>query len=296
MGTSAKTLSRLAALHGQGLLKNGASIMELGAQELYCAGQEAYVREIIRYFAERNPSIRGADSYTEEEIRQFANRGLFGKVMSACGFVYKAMDIFDADNTILFDLNLHTPGPELVERFDLVTNFGTTEHVINQYLSMKTIHEMAKPGGLIYHDLPFSGYHNHGYFSYNPLLFRQLAEANGYRIVMQHYSRAVVPTPAPSFMTENGYPEPHYLDAGIEFIFQKTASTPFRMPLETSTSLDVSTTLWGDANPYTNRGAMPGNENTPFVPASMAEVSGWDLQRELLRRYRRKLASLLGLS
>ena len=56
MGTSSKTLGRLTLLHGQGLLLNGAAIMELGAQELYCTGHETYVREIIRYFAGKNPA------------------------------------------------------------------------------------------------------------------------------------------------------------------------------------------------------------------------------------------------
>lgn len=94
--------------------------------------------------------------------------------MNACGFKYCALDIFDAEDTILFDLNLHEVPKNLHQQFDLVTNFGTTEHVINQLLAMKTIHNLAKSGGIIYHDLPMSGYHYHGYFSYTPLFFFQL--------------------------------------------------------------------------------------------------------------------------
>ena len=291
MGASAKSLSRFVSLHDRGLLKIGASIIELGAQELHCTGMEDYVRGFIKHFSEKNSSMKGAELYTNAELTQFANKGLLGELMIACGFAYRALDIFEAANTTQFDLNIHTPAEDLIERFDLVTNFGTTEHVINQHQSMKTMHELAKPGGIIYHDLPLAGYHVHGYFSYNPLLFLHLADANGYKVVMQHYSKAGGPTAAPAFMTDNGYPEPNYFDYGIEFIFQKTSSAAFRMPLETSTSLGVNKAIWGNVNPYIDRHLTQTGDPRSFAP-SLAQVSGWDLQRELIRRYGRRLARL----
>ena len=290
MGASVKTLSRFANLHGRGLLNNGSSIIELGTQELYCTGMESYLREIIDYFANSNPDIRKSDSYSDAEITALANKGFLGNTLKACGFSYRALDIFEAEATTLFDLNIHSPGDDLKEQFDLVTNLGTTEHVINQYLSMKTMHELTKPGGLIYHDLPMSGYHDHGYFSYNALLFRHLAEANNYTIIMLNYSRASVGTPAPSFMVENGYPEREYYDCGIECILRKNQSAPFRMPLETSTSLGLSKSIWKDDNPYSDTVlGLPA----AFKPLLVLDwVSDRDLQHELLRRYRRKLLGL----
>jgi hypothetical protein len=297
VGASAKTLSRFADLHARGLLPASAAVIELGAQELYCSGQDDYVREVLRFFTDRNPALRPAADYTGDEIAAIAGRGMFSRMVKACGFSYLALDIFDADDTALFDLNLQDPGPELVGRFDLVTNFGTTEHVINQFRSMQTMHDLARPGGLLYHDLPFSGYHNHGYFSYNPLLFQHLADANGYEILMQHYSRAAAPTPAPSFMIDNGYPEPHYFDAGIEFIFRKTADAPFRMPLETSTSLRVNGALWGADNPYAPVGAPVAAPSAPpdHGTTDLSRVPGRTLQKELLNRYAGRLRRALGL-
>src|SRR5262249_19794625 len=134
------------------------------------------------------------------EISRISNQGLMGELMTACGFAYCALDILPADWTIVFDLNLHEPGRDLTGRFDLVTNLGTTEHVIDQYRSMKTVHALAKPGGIIYHDVPLAGYHHHGYFSYNPLFFQQLAAVNEYTILLQSYSKGGVSHPAPSFM------------------------------------------------------------------------------------------------
>jgi hypothetical protein len=241
-------------LHGMGLLPSGGSIIELGAQELYCKGQDELVRQTITYFAQHDASIRRAESYSAAEIGKFADRGLIGGLLIACGFTYKALDIFEAENTIQFDLNIHAPGDELRARFDLVTNFGTTEHIINQFQAMKSMHEMAKVGGLIWHELPLAGYHMHGYFSYNPLLFQHLAAANGYEVVLQCYAKSLTPTAAPSAMTANGWPDRNYYDCGIEFCFKKAADGPFRMPLETSTSLGLNKALWGEDNPY---GAVP---------------------------------------
>jgi len=183
-----------------------------------------------------------------------ANKGLMGKLMSACGFKYCALDIFEAEDTILFDLNNHDPGDELRDKFDLVTNFGTTEHVINQYQSMKTIHDLAKPGGIIYHDVPMSGYLYHGYFSYSPVFFFDLAAANAYRVVMQSYSKNPHPTDAAKYMTEHGYPDKSYYDCGIEFIFEKLLPSPFHTPLETRTSLGVRASQLDTVNQYVRNG------------------------------------------
>lgn len=287
MGASAKTLSRLISLHQRDLLRNGASIIELGAQQLFCRGQEDYVREVIRYFAEKNPGIARAESYDAGAIARFSDKALLGHLLTACGFAYRALDIFEAPNTTLFDLNLHSPGPELCGQFDLVTNLGTTEHVINQMLSMKTMHDLTKSGGLIYHDLPMAGYHYHGYFSYNPLLFHQLAAANDYRIILQYYSKGGA-TRAPAFMADNGYADLDYTDRGIEFILQKTTSAPFRLPLETSTSLGVSKTLWADENPYGEIGPAPDSH---FNGARVS--AGWRASRDIIGRLKRKLRSRL---
>src|SRR5689334_10400001 len=109
MGAGLKTLSRLVSLHKRGLLKQRASIIELGAQELFCAGMEDDVRRFIQYFSDEDPSIKRADLYTGAELKCLSDRGMLGELLLACGFEYRALDIFEAQNTTLFDLNIHTP-------------------------------------------------------------------------------------------------------------------------------------------------------------------------------------------
>jgi SAM-dependent methyltransferase len=65
-------------------------------------------------------------------------------------------------------------------RFDLVTNNGTGEHIFNQHAVFKNVHQLCVPGGVMLHILPFIPWVNHGFYNYNPVLFRDLGAANGY--------------------------------------------------------------------------------------------------------------------
>jgi SAM-dependent methyltransferase len=67
--------------------------------------------------------------------------------------------------------------------FDLVTNFGTSEHCFNQAQVWGTIHDLTRPGGLMVSELPHQGFLDHGFYNVHPCLFRDLAAANGYEIV-----------------------------------------------------------------------------------------------------------------
>jgi hypothetical protein len=46
----------------------------------------------------------------------------------------------------------------------------------------KNIHAMCQPGGWMIHIMPFESYVNHGFYSYHPGLYFDLAAANGYRL------------------------------------------------------------------------------------------------------------------
>ena len=148
MGASGKTLSRIITLVDGGFLPLGARIAQLGTQNLRCE-QDAVVR-FLRFLKKRGAKV----SMTETEAVSVANGGYLGSLLLAVGFDYTAFDIFEAPNTQVMDLNIHFVPAELQSKFDLVTNYGTTEHVLNQMLAMRSIHDLVKPGGLIHHDLP----------------------------------------------------------------------------------------------------------------------------------------------
>src|SRR5258708_14190489 len=151
---------------------------------------------------------------------------------------------------------------------------------------MKSIHDFTKVDGLIYHDRPMSGYHQHGYFSYNPLFFEHLAQANDYEIVMQHYSKGGA-VAAPSVMSENGFPDTSYYDFGIEFILRKTSDAPFRMPLDLSVTLNVNNAVWTEADPNRADGTTAGPPGLAVDSAyssppanALARASAWRVHRD----------------
>ena len=103
----------------------------------------------------------------------------------ALGFAsYDAIDVNSRYGSLVMDLN-----SDLKERygfdrtFDLVTNNGTGEHIFNQYAVFRNMHQLTQVGGILLFVLPFHNWMNHGFFNFNPILFGDLAAANGYRIL-----------------------------------------------------------------------------------------------------------------
>ena len=66
--------------------------------------------------------------------------------------------------------------------FDVVLNIGTTEHVLNQFNCFEVIHDATKVNGCIVHQLPVSGFTDHGYFTYTGRFFFEMARFNKYEI------------------------------------------------------------------------------------------------------------------
>jgi hypothetical protein len=74
------------------------------------------------------------------------------------------------------------------DRFDIITNFGTTEHILpleGQYQAFKNIHSCAKTGSIMIHFLPGIGkYYGHCRTYYDYKFFESLAKLNNYDIVL----------------------------------------------------------------------------------------------------------------
>jgi len=96
---------------------------------------------------------------------------------------YIAIDVNTDKDAIALDLNLDLRKDyNYKEQYDLVTNNGTGEHIFNQYTVFKNVHDLCKEGGVMIHNLPYTGYIDHGFYSFQPNLFIALAYANNYSI------------------------------------------------------------------------------------------------------------------
>lgn len=75
------------------------------------------------------------------------------------------------------------PEPEELGQFDLVTDFGTGEHIFNQLQVWRTIHDLCKWKGFIALIRPTQGYPDHGFYNVQPTWVTDIAAANGYETV-----------------------------------------------------------------------------------------------------------------
>lgn len=100
-----------------------------------------------------------------------------------------AKEVHSFDNTTYegasyaHDMNLPIAG-EMKERFSVVIDGGSLEHVFNFPTAIRNCMEMVAVGGHFLSFAPSNNWMGHGFYQFSPeLYFRLLSEGNGYRIV-----------------------------------------------------------------------------------------------------------------
>ena len=97
---------------------------------------------------------------------------------------YKSIDINGAYGSFQFDLNKDIVNTyNFNEKYDLVINNGTGEHVFNQYSLFLNFHNLTKTNGVMLNILPFIDWINHGFYNFNPIFFADMAASNNYEII-----------------------------------------------------------------------------------------------------------------
>ena len=151
------------------------SLLDLGPQDVQAT--RAYLGDSIRRNLRVDPTPRLAEICEGATPRHDCQReyyALFG--LSE----YSSADLHDERADYRFDLNV--PATDL-PRFDVVTDFGTAEHVFDIAQVLKTMHRLLVPGGLALHCVPAFAFPNHGFYTPNPNLLIELARANDYELV-----------------------------------------------------------------------------------------------------------------
>jgi len=83
--------------------------------------------------------------------------------------------------THVFDLNLPV-SDELYNKFDVILDSGTLEHIFNLPQSLNNLYKMLKPGGRIIFFSPSSNHVDHGFYMFSPTLFYDYYTANKWKI------------------------------------------------------------------------------------------------------------------
>ena len=119
------------------------------------------------------------------------------------GFKHTSIDINGEDGALPIDLTKPIIGNHPLPSFDIITNFGTSEHVPDQYQCFKNMHNMCKNNGLFISVVPALGYINtmtntetskkfvtlHGLYNYTFEFFRDLADLCKYEILDERIIR-----------------------------------------------------------------------------------------------------------
>jgi len=99
----------------------------------------------------------------------------------ARGMKYTCIDL-NGENAAL-KLDLEKPISHDYQ-YDLVTNFGTSEHIKNQHSVFSTIHKLTKVGGMIICENPKTGnWPHHGLNYYTQEFYKSLCKALNYELI-----------------------------------------------------------------------------------------------------------------
>ena len=179
----AGTLPLLMALKRRGYIPNGSVVIEIGAQQLDGSfiGAIDDIAATGRFFGITSPPPSFAWTGPRSDTNVLAGAPLAREFWTWLGLSYASIDIDGSPGSIPLNLNYDEVPTAFIGKYDVVTNFGTTEHVANQLQSFKIAHDLATPGGLMLHVLPTSGGLNHGLVSYNPNSFGCSAAATAIR-------------------------------------------------------------------------------------------------------------------
>jgi hypothetical protein len=187
VGLAFDTVLHLIALRRAGRLPDGARVIEIGAQQLsnsFLRAEES-LAELYGLF-DRRPIYLGAqqDTITVDGIeRQAETAPASQPFWESLGLSYNAVEYGGHRGVTSLDLNRDRVPYRLRSAFDLVVNTGTTEHVVNQDNAFRVIHDLAKVGGVMMHEVPGGGMLTHGVVSYNPQFFWLLCRDNNYEVI-----------------------------------------------------------------------------------------------------------------
>jgi len=204
------------------------SILEMGSQDINKDVPKDEIRLILSKIHKENCSCDDiiGQYFTED------NTWKVGNLFRGSSIRYRAIDIYPEDFVIEADLNsLQVPESENGS-FDLITNFGTTEHVTDQVNVFRIMHDYLKVGGYCFHNVPFTGYFNHGLYNYNPIFFLFLAQANSYGVEVFNLSAPHLDYTIPQLSWIEGsenWQDIHFYSGIISCLFIKKHEAPFKL-------------------------------------------------------------------
>jgi hypothetical protein len=215
------------SLSDKGVIPKSPSLLEIGQANWY---GDMPIGWLVDHVKRRQPELSSELEQADQNIDVFRIADIFYRCLLGARRS-TAIDLHPPPGSQAHLLDLNEP-IDLGERFDVVVNTGTVEHVFDQRQALETIHDHCAMGGLMLHAGPLSGWPDHGLFHAQPGLWLDLARANAYDVLMLVYfdlhggnARAV-----------EGRAEMHritWADGSMVYaVLRKKADAPFRVPMQ----------------------------------------------------------------
>ena len=236
MGLGISAIQNFLELYNLGYLKNSNSVLDIGSQELHCTKNDVKI-----LFEQAGLDSKIVDKYPNVDNWPNKPRCSAKYFYNSLGLEsYNCIDINDQFNSINHDLNLPYNDNSKFNKYDVVTDYGSCEHVFNISECYKTVHNLTKPGGFII--IAQGTYKGNGYFLFDKSFFDGIAAANNYKVI---YSSYIV---MPGTKTQDGsshqfhIPQSEYLfntlninmlsNVAIYNVMQKTSKDEFKIPYQ----------------------------------------------------------------
>lgn len=220
----------------RGFFKNIKSVVDMGSQELHLklADFEGLVH------------VAGVPNYKRKNFAGLAHWPVGSRCSSKPFYQmlgaesYSCVDLGERHGAIPLDLNMPLEDHSLYGQYDLVTDYGTNEHVFNIAEAYRTMHRLCKQQGIMM--IQQVVYNGNGYYAFDPSFFEGIAAANNYKILFSSY--IIVGKTPTSAGSSNQFHVPlsrELLDIvdwtkvqeiGICYVMQKQSESDFRYPYQ----------------------------------------------------------------
>jgi len=196
MAITSVDYSILRKLHDMGAIPPRPSVLELGEAEWYGDVGLPVLSEAIDDLVEDEEERERLHQRMAEVVAANAPTRAWDLAKVFYGALFRherlvAIDFHGSETALKIDLNY--PVDLNGERFDVVNNGGTAEHVFDVCQFFRTMHDITRAGGLMIHHTPFQGWLEHGFYNFNTGFFWDLAAANDYTVVLFAYAEIKPP-------------------------------------------------------------------------------------------------------
>ena len=181
MGLGIAAVQNTLELYNLGYLKNSKSIIEIGSQELHLKKED--LKQLFNNAGLKSDLVNKYPNINNWPERPRCSAKYFYESLGIKE--YQCMDINADYDAIVHDLNKPFEDKSKFNKFDIVTDHGSCEHVFNIAECYRTMHNLAKPGGYII--IAQAVWKGNGYFKFDESFFEGIAAANNYKIIFNSY-------------------------------------------------------------------------------------------------------------